>query len=66
MVEKEGQTVLLIEHNMSFVRCVADYCHYLTDDKIIKSGPAGEVLDEPVIRKDYLCLWVRCLRYKIK
>ena len=56
MVEKEGQTVLLIEHNMSFVRSVADYCHYLADGKIIKSGPTGEVLDDPVIRKDYLGL----------
>ena len=56
MVEKEGQTVLLIEHNMSFVRSVADYCHYLADGKIIKSGPTAEVLDDPVIRKDYLGL----------
>lgn len=56
MVEKEGQTVLLIEHNMSFVRSVADYCHYLADGKIITSGPTGVVLDDPVIRKDYLGL----------
>ena len=56
MVEKEGKTVLLIEHNMSFVRSVADHCHYLADGKIIKSGLTGEVLDDPVIRKDYLGL----------
>jgi branched-chain amino acid transport system ATP-binding protein len=56
MVEKEGQTVLLIEHNMSFVRSVADHCHYLADGKIIKSGSTAEVLDDPVIRKDYLGL----------
>lgn len=56
MVEKEGQTVLLIEHNMSFVRTVADYCHYLSDGKIIKSGPTSEVLDDPDIRKNYLGL----------
>lgn len=56
MVEKEGKTVLLIEHNMSFVRSVADICHYLADGKIIKSGPTCEVLDDPVIRKDYLGL----------
>lgn len=56
MVTKEGQTVLLIEHNMGFVRNVADYCHYLADGKIIKSGPTNEVLDDPIIRKDYLGL----------
>lgn len=56
MVEKEGQTVLLIEHNMSFVRSVADYCHYLADGEIIKSGLTQFVLNDPVIRKDYLGL----------
>ena len=56
MVEKEGQTILLIEHNMSFVRNVAHQCHYLADGKIIKSGATGDILDDPVIRKDYLGL----------
>ena len=56
MVEREGQTVLLIEHNMSFVRSVADTCHYLTDGRIVKSGTTVDVLDDPKIRKDYLGL----------
>lgn len=56
MVEKEGQTVLLIEHNMWFVRNVADYCHYLAGGKIVKSGSTSEVLDDHVIRKEYLGL----------
>lgn len=56
MVEYEGQTVLLIEHNMNFVRSVADTCNYLADGRIIKSGPTGQVLDDPEIRKDYLGL----------
>lgn len=56
MVEKEGQTILLIEHNMSFVRSVAHQCHYLADGKIINSGTTVDILDDPVIRKDYLGL----------
>lgn len=56
MVEKEGQTVLLIEHNMMFVRNVADYCHYLADGVIIKSGATHVVLDDNEVRKDYLGL----------
>lgn len=56
MVEKDGQTVLLIEHNMSFVRSVADYCHYLADGIIIKSGCTNVVLNDSTIRKDYLGL----------
>lgn len=56
MVEKEGQTILLIEHNMSFVRSVAHQCHYLADGKIIKSGATGDILDDFTLRQDYLGL----------
>ena len=56
MVEKEGQTVLVIEHNMSFVQSVADYCHYLADGVLIRSGTTKEVLDDEIVRKDYLGL----------
>ena len=56
MVEKEGLSVLLIEHNMSFVRQVADWCFYLSDGKIVKSGPADMVLNDTEVRRDYLGL----------
>lgn len=56
LVENQGKTILLIEHNMSFVRSVADRCYYLADGVIIKRGSAQEVLDDPIIRKDYLGL----------
>ena len=54
LVEKEGQTVLLIEHNMAFVRRVADCCCYLSDGVISKSGTTEEVLNEPDVVKNYL------------
>ena len=53
---KEGRTVLLIEHNMDFVRRVANQCHFLSDGVIIKKGTADEVLQDSVIRKEYLGL----------
>lgn len=56
MVEQEGQTVLLIEHNMTFVRHVADSCHYLSGGKIVKSGKTSEVFDDDQVRKDYMGL----------
>lgn len=56
MVESKGKTVLLIEHNMDFVRNVADHCMYLADGHIIKSGSPQEILDDPEIRKDYMGL----------
>ena len=56
MVEKEGITVLLIEHNMQFVRKVADVCAYLDDGVITKVGPTAEVLDDKSVRNSYLGL----------
>lgn len=56
MVEKEGVTVLLIEHNMQFVRKVADTCAYLDDGIITKVGPTAEVLDDKSVRNSYLGL----------
>ena len=56
MVDKEGKTIVMIEHNMGFVRTVADSCHYLADGAFIKRGNVAEILDDPTIRKDYLGL----------
>ena len=56
MVEKEGITVLLIEHNMQFVRKVADTCAYLDEGVITKVGATAEVLDDKSVRNSYLGL----------
>ncbi len=52
----EGITILLIEHNMHFVRCVADTCAYLDDGVIAKVGPTADVLDDVNVRNSYLGL----------
>lgn len=51
-----GLTVLLIEHNMHFVRKIADTCAYLDDGAIVMSGPTAEVLDDKNVRNSYLGL----------
>ena len=56
MVEKDKKTVLLIEHNMSFVHDVADRCAYLSNGGIVKSGTTDEVLNDNQVRNDYLGL----------
>lgn len=56
MVKKDGITVLLIEHNMQFVRKIADTCAYLDDGVISKLGPTAEVLDDQNVRNSYLGL----------
>lgn len=54
MVAEDGLTVLLIEHNMHFVRKIADYCAYLDDGIIAKTGLVNEVLDDKEVRNSYL------------
>jgi ABC-type branched-subunit amino acid transport system ATPase component len=56
MVDKEGITVLLIEHNMQFVRKIADICAYLDDGVISRLGPTVQVLDDKSVRNSYLGL----------
>ena len=56
MKEQEGLTVFMIEHNMHFVRKVADICAYLDDGIIAKVGPTAEVLDDKNVRNSYLGL----------
>ncbi|MBE6237508.1 MAG: ABC transporter ATP-binding protein [Bacteroidales bacterium] len=54
MVDEDGLTVLLIEHNMHFVRDLADYCAYLDEGRIVKVGDVNEVLDDKEVRNSYL------------
>lgn len=56
MVAEKHVTVLLIEHNMHFVRRIADTCAYLDDGKIAMYGPTAEVLDDKNVRNSYLGL----------
>ena len=52
----DGLTILLIEHNMHFVRKVANTCAYLDDGIIAKVGSTNEVLDDKSVRNSYMGL----------
>ena len=56
LVEEQGLTVLLIEHNMRFVQRVADSCAYLADGKIAIVGKTADVLGDQFVRNSYLGL----------
>ena len=56
MVAEKGISVLMIEHNMHFVREVADDCAFLNDGIIAKTGKAENVLNDPEVRNSYLGL----------
>ncbi|WP_245918707.1 ABC transporter ATP-binding protein [Actinomadura mexicana] len=50
----QGMTMLLIDHNLSFVFGVADDVHVLALGKVIASGSPGEVMGDQRVRDVYL------------
>jgi branched-chain amino acid transport system ATP-binding protein len=48
------KTILLIEHNMPFVKDIADKVAYLDDGKIQFEGTAAEVLNNQEVKNSYL------------
>ena len=52
----EGKTILLIEHNIGFVRRTADNCAYLEDGRIVKEDDTATVLADDHIKNSYLGL----------
>lgn len=56
LVRELGLSVLLIEHNMSFVRQIADYCAYLSEGKIVAFDTPEAILDMPEVHASYLGL----------
>jgi len=51
-----GITIFLIEHNMEFVRKYVQTCYYMSSGKILVSGNTNEVLNHPMIKKEYLAI----------
>jgi ABC-type branched-subunit amino acid transport system ATPase component len=49
-----GLSVLLVEHDMSFVRALAETCTVLEFGRVLLTGPTAEVLDHPAVAEAYL------------
>lgn len=54
LVEEQHMTVLLIEHNMNFVKSLATNCAYLDNGKIMQYGPTEQVLNDEGVKNSYL------------
>jgi len=54
MVKTKNMTVFLIEHNMKFVRELADICAYLDSGVIKHVGATKEVLNDAEVKNSYL------------
>jgi polar amino acid transport system ATP-binding protein len=42
-----GMTMMVVSHEITFAREVADRCLFMDEGKVVESGPAAAVLDDP-------------------
>lgn len=56
MSKEKHLTILMIEHNMHFVREVSSLCAFLDEGQIIVYGDTESVIDNPSVRNSYLGL----------
>ena len=54
MVNENGVTVFLIEHNMKVVLDLADFCSFMSHGKITAFGTPEDVIGNDEVRKTYL------------
>ena len=53
-LKSNGKTVLLIEHNMDFARETAESAYYLENGKVALYGKTDEVLENQLVKENYL------------
>ncbi|MCF8350502.1 MAG: ATP-binding cassette domain-containing protein [Bacteroidales bacterium] len=56
MANEQHRTIFLIEHNMAFVKKIATHCLFIHDGGIQASGTPAKVIDDSLVRKNYLGL----------
>ena len=55
-IRDEGVTVLLVEQDVQLALSTADRGYVLETGRIVHSGPASELIDDPAVRQAYLGL----------
>jgi ABC-type branched-subunit amino acid transport system ATPase component len=53
-IVESGKTVILIEHNIAFVKEVADTVHFLHEGRVMRSGEPEHILSDLEVRRIYV------------
>lgn len=53
-IHSQGTTVMLVEQNAQMALAVADYAYVLETGKVVREGPAAELLCDDRVKKAYL------------
>ena len=46
-LQDEGRDLLLVTHHMGFARTAADYCLFVTEGRVVESGPVERLFTKP-------------------
>lgn len=52
--DKEGATILLVEQNARAALAISDRAYVLETGRVVTSGPAAELMNDPAVRAAYL------------
>ena len=55
-LNKEGLTIFLVEQNVMQSLEIADRAYVIENGRVVLSGAAGELIDDPALKKSYLGL----------
>jgi branched-chain amino acid transport system ATP-binding protein len=53
-VNQQGVSVFMVEQNATLALSIAHHGYVLQNGRIVLSGPAGDLLDNPAIQEAYL------------
>lgn len=51
---EQGTTILLVEQNASIALAIADHAYLVEGGRVVLSGPAGELRQNPEVKEFYL------------
>ena len=50
-LQEEGLTLIMVTHEIGFARRAADRVFVLADGKVVESGPAQQLIDQPQVER---------------
>ncbi|MDT8862335.1 ABC transporter ATP-binding protein [Alkalihalobacillus sp. MEB130] len=53
MVDELGKTIVIVLHDINFASCYSDFIVALKDGKIVREGPAQEIITNSVLKEIY-------------
>lgn len=65
LVDELGKTIVIVIHDINFASCYSDNIVALKDGRVVKKGPACEIIHSPVLKEIYdMDIDIKCINDK--